>query len=138
VKRNLWLAAAAALCAVSLAAGLRGHRPGHAAPDPGPEPAAIHLRVLNGTDLAGLARDLGRRLGAAGFVIGGVGHAPRPAPPASLLVNRRLDEAAAAALAARLGDLPVVREWDGRCSEDAVLVLGPDWRRVTDALGAAP
>ncbi|HPF71769.1 MAG TPA: LytR C-terminal domain-containing protein, partial [Candidatus Krumholzibacteria bacterium] len=95
--------------------------------------APVHLRVLNGSGATGLARDLGRSLAAAGLVVGGVGNADG-AVPASLLVNRRLDQAAAARLAARLGGLPVVREWDGRCSEDAVLVLGEDWTRVREAL----
>ncbi|MBE0564484.1 MAG: LytR C-terminal domain-containing protein, partial [Krumholzibacteria bacterium] len=84
-------------------------------------------------------RDPAQALGqAAGLVIGGVGNAPEPAAPATLLVNRRLDEEAARRLAQRLGGIPVVREWDARCSEDAVLLLGPDWRRVRDALAAVP
>ena len=94
----------------------------------------MHLRVLNGTGEAGLARDLSRDLAAAGLVIGGLGNADGEPVPATLLVNRRLDDAVARRLAARLGGLPVVREWDGRCSEDAVLVLGLDWSRVRGAL----
>lgn len=138
MRRNLWLALAAALCAASLWAGLRGGGKRGAVADPAARPATVHLRVLNGTDVPGLARDLGRRLGAVGLVIGGVGNAPRPGPAATMLVNRRLDDRTAADLAGRLGGVPVIREWDGRCSEDAVLVLGPDWRRVSDALDAVP
>ena len=138
MRRNLWLGLAVGLCAVSLWAGVRSRHadPPGAAPAPGSP--AVHLRVLNGTDVPGLARDLGRSLGAAGLVIGGVGDAPRPVPAATLLVNRRLDAAAAERLAVRLGGVPVVREWDRRCSEDAVLVLGPDWARVRAALAGGP
>ncbi len=136
MKRNLWLLAAAALCGVSLWAGLDG--PGDEAPPPPTDEPAIHLRVLNGTEKAGLARELGRDLGAAGLVVVGVGNAPAPSTAGTLLVNRRLDEAVARRLAARLGGVPVVREWDGRCSEDALLVLGADHARVRQALVAAP
>lgn len=139
MRRNLWLALAVALCAVSLWAGLRGRGAASADPAAAPPPARpVLLRVLNGTAESGVARDLGLALGAAGLVIAGVGNAPEPAVPATLLVNRRLDEEAARRLAGRLGGIPVVREWDGRCSEDAVLLLGPDWRRVRDALAAVP
>lgn len=133
MKRNLWLLAAVALCAVSLWAGVRGRGTGGAvAPTPVDPP--VHLRVLNGTGEAGLARDLSRDLATAGMVIGGVGNVAGEPAAATLLVNRRLDDAVARRLAARLGGLPVVREWDGRCSEDAVLVLGRDWSRVRAAL----
>lgn len=139
MRRNLWLGLAVVLCAASLWAGVRGR---DRAPADGAAAAVpdrpVHLRVLNATDQAGLARELGLALGAAGLVIGGVGNAPAPAPAATLLVNRRLPEAAARRLAERLGGLPVVREWDDRCSEDAVLVLAADWRRVREALAAAP
>ena len=131
MRRNLWLLLAVGLCGVSLWAGVRG---GGARPDQGKPPAALHLRVLNGTTEPGVARDVGRRLGAAGYVIEGVGNAPRPLAGGSLLVNRRLDDATARALAAGLGGIGVVREWDGRSSEDAVLVLGADWARVAAAL----
>ena len=133
MKRNLWLLAAVALCAVSLWAGVRG-RGGGGTPAPPPVDPAVHLRVLNGTGEAGLARDLSRDLAGAGLVVGGVGNTEGEPAVATVLVNRRLDDAVARRLAARLGDLPVVREWDGRCSEDAVLVLGGDWIRVRQAL----
>jgi len=132
VRRNLWLLAALTLAGVSLWAGLRA---GGGDPGEGPVvPESHHLRVLNGTAEAGLARDVARRLGAAGHVVEGFANAPRPLVGPSLLVNRRLDDATARALAARLGDVAVVREWDGRCSEDAVLVLGADWSRVVAAV----
>jgi hypothetical protein len=139
-RGNLWLLLAVVLCAASVWAGLRGggaEADGEsAAPLPsGDEPAAaIHLRVLNGTDRAGLARDLALSLGPAGCVVVGVGNAPADPWPRSLLVNRRLAPNRAEALARRLGGLAVVREWDSRAGEDAVLVLGADWNRVRQAL----
>ena len=94
----------------------------------------MHLRILNGTQETGLAREVGLRLGAAGHVIEGVGNAAGIRDGGSLLVNRRLDDAVARRLAAELGGVAVIREWDGRCSEDAVLVLGADWSQVLAAL----
>ena len=132
MKRNAWLLLAVALCGLSLWAGVRG---GGAPPGPDAAPLPpLHVRVLNGTEDPGVARDVGRRLGAAGHVIEGVGNAPRLLPGRTLLVNRRLDDATARRLAAALGGVAVVREWDGRCSEDAVLVLGKDWTTVVAAL----
>ncbi len=133
MKRNLWLLAAVVLCAVSLWAGIRGRGDAGTSAPPPVDPA-VHLLVLNGTSEAGLARDLSRDLAGAGLVVGGVGNTEGEPAAATVLVNRRLDDAVARRLAARLGGLPVVREWDGRCSEDAVLVLGSDWVRVREAL----
>ena len=132
MKRNLPLLLVAVVCAVSLWMGLRGGDAPEAAPSDSAPPPVIHLRVLNGTAAQGLAGDLGRELGATGLVIEGVGNAERPAAR-SLLVNRRLDGGAAEELAARLGGVPVIREWDGRCTEDAVLLLGEDWPAVDQA-----
>ena len=61
-----------------------------------------------------------------GCVVERVGNAPHNDHARSLLVNRRLDSKTAAALAGRLGGLPVLREADSRTTEDAVLVLGQD------------
>lgn len=94
----------------------------------------IHLRVLNGTPEAGLASDVSLRLDRAGCVADRVANAPHDRFARTLLVNRRLDDDRAAALAARLGDLPLLREWDDRAAEDAVLVLGADHARVAAAL----
>lgn len=143
-RLNLWLLLAAGLCALSLWVGWRsGGEGGTAAPGPAggrapeaaPEDAApIHLLVLNGTDEQGLARDFSLLLGPTGCVVERVANAPEGDWSACVLVNRRLPEGRAKDLAARLGGVEVVREWDGRTTEDAVLVLGRDWARVRAAL----
>jgi hypothetical protein len=102
--------------------------------------SAIHLKVLNGTEQSGLARDVGLLLGRAGCVAENVGNAPHRGYAESFLVNRRLTDRRAEDLAGLLGGVRVVREMDGRGSEDAVLVLGDDWPRLTstlEAVGAA-
>jgi hypothetical protein len=139
-RANLWLLLAVVLCAVSLWAGLRGGASGPAevaarAPAAGPPPA-VHLRVLNGTERAGLAREVSLLLGPTGCVVVGVGNAPANPWPHSLLVNRRLAPVRAEELARRLGGLTVIREWDSRADEDAVLVLGADWERLRRSLDA--
>lgn len=103
----------------------------------GPLPRNVHLVVMNGTGEAGLARRAGRSLPALGCVVVGLADAPHDTFSASLLVNRRLDEADARRLAAALGGVPVVREWDARRDEDAVLVLGHDSDHVLAAVAAA-
>jgi hypothetical protein len=101
-----------------------------------PEEAPIHLRILNGTPQPGLARDFSLLLGRAGCVAETVDNAPHDHFAASLLVDRRLGEDRARALARRFGGIPVVHEWDRRASEDAVLILGADHdalrRRLTE------
>jgi hypothetical protein len=52
----------------------------------------------------------------------------------SLLVNRRLSDRQADELARRLGGIRVIREWDGRVGEDAVLVLGADHELLKSSL----
>ncbi len=61
--------------------------------------------------------------------------APHDTFSRSLLVNRRLGDDQAAQLAARLGGMPVLREWDPRCREDAVIVLGHDHDRYRTGSG---
>jgi hypothetical protein len=95
---------------------------------------AIHLVVLNGTEKSGLARDVSLLLGRAGCVAESVGNAPHRFYPESFLVNRRLTERRAEDLASLLGGVPVLREMDGRGTEDAVLVLGNDWGQLTSVL----
>ena len=137
---NLWLALVAALCDLSLWVGWHGvGDEGSAAGEPPRDVenatgGSIHLLVLNGTDVGGLARRFALLLAPAGCVTEAVANAPAGDWSESLLVNRRLPARRAAALAKRLGDVPVVREWDGRTNEDAVLVLGRDWERVQQAL----
>lgn len=100
------------------------------------EETAIHLVVLNGTDQTGLARDVSLLLGRAGCVAENVGNASHLGYEESFLVNRRLSDGRAEDLASLLGGVRVLREMDGRGTEDAVLVVGQDWRRLTSALDA--
>jgi hypothetical protein len=100
-----------------------------------PEAAqSVHLVVLNGAGVDGLAARVGLLLAAAGCVVERVGDAPHPHFENSLLINRRLPNERAEALAARLGGVRILREWDPRASEDALLVLGADydavWKRL--------
>lgn len=142
--RNLLLGALVIACALSLwlARGrpLPGSRsePAASAPemlrasDDAPlEP--IHLRILNATGQPGLAGDLALLVPRLDCVVEGVGNAATWPGSPSLLINRRLPPDRADALAACLGGIPVLREWDGRASEDAVLVLGADFEQVRRA-----
>lgn len=88
--------------------------------------ASIHVAVLNGTGEAGLARRASRRLPAFGCVVVAIGDAPVDTFPRTMLVNRRLDDERLDWLAMRLSGPVVVTEWDDRCDEDVVLVLGRD------------
>lgn len=96
----------------------------------------VHLRILNATGEGGLAGDLALLVPRLGCVVEGVGNAAPWDGSPSLLINRRLPADRAADLAARLGGIPVLKEWDGRTSEDAVLVLGADFPRVRQAARA--
>jgi hypothetical protein len=99
----------------------------HGSADGDPAPS-VHLAVLNGTGEPGLARRVSRRLGTRGCVVVRVADAPHDTFATTLLVNRRLAGPRAAALARRLGGVRLLREWDARATEDAVLVLGDDRR----------
>jgi hypothetical protein len=107
--------------------------PAAEASPPGPQ-ATIQVSVLNGTSEAGLARRISRKLSAIGCVAVQVADAPHDTFAHSLLVNRRLDRARLADLAARLGEPILLVEWDPRSDEDAVIVLGADHARVVAAL----
>jgi len=133
-RANIWLLVAVALCAISLWAGWRPDtdKAEETVLDSGA--GTVHLLVLNGTGRPGLAREISLLLGPAECVVEGVGNAPGEDWPNCLLVNRRLAPARARGLAARLGGINVVREWDDRAPEDAVLVLGADWAAVRGAL----
>jgi hypothetical protein len=98
------------------------------------EETPTHLVVLNGTSEPGLAREFGLRLGRAGCVVESVGNANRRDLARSLLVNRRLTDRQADELARRMGGIRVIREWDGRVGEDAVLVLGADHEHLKTSL----
>ncbi len=149
---NLWLLVLLAICAASYWWAFRrgeqrsGALPGsHSAATAtvvtdglGGEAEAIHIVVLNGTGVAGLARDVSLQLAMSGCVVEAVGNAPHQRFERTLLINRRLDRRRAAALAERLGQVPVLREWDARSTEDAVIVLGADHEAVLKQLKAGP
>ena len=148
-KLNFWLLILAGVCALSLWFGkdlvLRSNE-GPAEKSAGPvEPAdfdmaeeekSVHLMVLNGTAEPGLARQISLLLGRAGCVAENVGNAPRRDFERSLLVNRRLSDQRAASLARHLGGIQIIREWDARTGEDAVLVLGADHEHLKTSLAA--
>lgn len=148
-RLNVWLLVLVAICGVSYWFGKdlvfpsgtpdrQESRPVQVAdqyelPD---EETAIHLVVLNGTDRAGLARDISLLLGRAGCVAENVGNAPHRGYKKSFLVNRGLSDDRAEDLASLLGGVRILRERDGRGTEDAVLVVGEDWGKMTSALEA--
>ena len=146
-RTNIWLLLFVVICAGSLWLGKdlvpRGSKSaveGGVSPVPAPsyamskEDAPIHLAVLNGTSEAGLARKVSLLLGRTGCVAESFGNAPRRDFSHSILVNRKLSAGRAAALARRLGGIRVIREWDSRGSEDAVLVLGRDFAQLEAGL----
>jgi len=100
-----------------------------AGPAAGGDLASVHLAVLNGTDEAGLARRVSRHLADLGCVVVRIADAPHDTFAATLLINRRLLPRDARRLAHRLGDVRLLREWDDRATEDAVLVIGHDHGR---------
>lgn len=95
-----------------------------------------HLAILNGTEVDGLANTFGLELTAIGCVPQRVGNAPHRHYEKSILINRKLDDAVAAAIAHRLGGLTVQTEVDDRATEDAVLVVGADYQAVLTSLEA--
>jgi len=94
----------------------------------------VHLVVLNGTPVPNLAGDFSLLVGGAGCVADRIDNAPHDGFARSLLIDRRLGEARAAALARRLGDPVLLHEHDAGTTEDAVLVLGADHARLREAL----
>lgn len=153
---NILLFMIVAACGVSLWQALTGDPPANdgagdmmSAPAPPPveraeagavspwlgaDAANIHLVILNGTEVPGLARDVSLALSLVGCVIQRVGNAPHQDFDRTLLVNRRLDAPQAERLAARLGGITVIEEKDNRTHEDALLVLGADYRTILQAL----
>jgi len=92
-----------------------------------------HLRILNGTDHGGLAREFSLLISGRGCVVEGIGNASGTRAE-SLLVNRRMGAKEAKILAGKLGGIAIIRQWDERMTEDAVLVLGEDFKQVRAAL----
>ncbi|MEZ4389335.1 MAG: LytR C-terminal domain-containing protein [Candidatus Krumholzibacteriia bacterium] len=103
-------------------------------PEPTVAAETAHLAVLNGTREPGLARRVSRLLPPLGCVVVTIADAPHDTFSRTLLVNRRLGEEQVRRLAHRLGDPVVLDEWDARCDEDAVLVLGRDHARRLGSL----
>lgn len=141
-RLNVWLLLIAVVCAASWWFGRDLLQPAPAELEPvaqsrvkeSPTSEAVHLEVLNGTARAGLARDFGLLLGQAGCVVERVGNAPHDHFQQTVLVNRQLSAGRARALAAELGGVAVVQEFDRRTAADAVLVLGRDADQVRQAL----
>ncbi len=142
-RLNTWLLVVVAVCALSLWFGKDlvrtgvGGPPATGAEKDSPreiEETPIHLVVLNGTGASGLARDVSLLLGRTGCVTERIGNAPGSELAHSFLVNRRLTKRQASDLALRLGGIRVIREWDSREGEDAVLVLGADCAVLTSFL----
>ncbi len=92
------------------------------------------LAILNGTRVDGLANTFSLATPVIGCVAERVGNAPHRNFVRTLLVNRKLDDATAGAIAQRLGGVPVLKETDVRTTEDAVLVVGGDYQVVLATL----
>ncbi len=144
---NLWMVVILVVCALSLWFGKDFILPESAKKLNVPVPTAkqeapesdagpVHLLVLNGTAESGLARDFGLLLGRTGCVAEKVGNAPHNDYAKSFLVNRGLPQQRIDQLAADLGNLPVLLEFDGRSTADAVLVLGRDHGAIREKLRA--
>lgn len=95
---------------------------------------SVHVRVLNATEVSGLAAEFALLLPPLNCVVQGVGNAANWPGGKSVLINRRLPRSQAEQLAERLGGLLLIREWDGRTTEDAVLVLGEDYAQLKEFL----
>lgn len=95
---------------------------------------SVHLRILNGTEEPGLAGEVALLVTRLSCVVEGIGNAEQWPGTESVLINRRLPNAEASSLALQLGGIPVLREWDGRTTEDAVLILGNDHQEISAAL----
>ena len=141
---NFWLFLLALICGVSfwiasgtpLPGGLEFDQSSKGAKENWTSEAleqSVHLKVLNGTQTSGLARQFSLLVGGRGCVVEGVGNA-KGHWAESILINRRLSSEDASILARKLGEVPVIRQWDERLTEDAVLILGADFERVRDAL----
>ncbi len=111
--------------------------PRRAAPDKASDAIpddVIHVAVLNGTKVKNLAGDFSLLLDRVGCVADRIDNAPHDRYARSLLINRRLDDDRAAALAARLGGPPLIREYDTDAVEDVVLVIGADHVQLREIL----
>ncbi len=141
---NFWLFMMVVVCGISLvfASGVTlpkmGELPKASVPEvqnwqTDPQEQPVHLMILNGTEHNGLARQFSLLTSGHGCVVETIGNAPGIWSK-SLLVNRHLDHDAAKDLARMMGQLPMIKQWDERQTEDAVLILGEDFAKVKAAL----
>lgn len=141
---NFWLFLVVIICGVSLLLASDISLPTTKKPEEGSLPVVsnwqndsdsqpVHLRILNGTETGGLAREFRLLVSGKNCVVEAIGNAPGVWQN-SLLVNRRLDEAQSKDLARLLGGIDVIRQWDERLTEDVVLILGEDYEKVKAAL----
>jgi len=98
------------------------------------EDKPIHVAILNGTSITGLASDVSLAIEHYGCVVDAIENAPHSNFRESILINRRLDSEVAQKLADRLGGVRLIHEFDRRTVEDVVLVLGADYKLVTDSI----
>jgi hypothetical protein len=118
----------------SLLAGLfRGHPTGTAPPA---ATAASHPRVtvevLNAAGVAGLAREVTRRLRDAGFDVVYFGNAHAFGQDSSLVLDRVGEPEAAQRVAEALGLARVVSRRDSTLMVDVTVVVGRDWRGAAE------
>ena len=124
-----WLAGAAALVGVGVLAWwlvVRGDTPGDIAyPIPG-ERFPHSVEVLNGTGVDGLAREVTQRLRRRGVDVVYFGSAAGDTLDSTLVIVRRGDSAAGAAVRSVLGLGRIVVDPDPRLLLDVTIVLGAD------------
>jgi hypothetical protein len=97
-----------------------------------PAAAAVHVRVLNATNRAGLAREVALRLRARGFRLAGVGNSPQRLA-ATTVVHPATALAAAEAVAEQLSAAQV----QAGSVKVVTLVIGRDFRQLASAQEAA-
>ncbi|PID80376.1 hypothetical protein CSA17_05975 [bacterium DOLJORAL78_65_58] len=139
---NFWLLILLLVCGVSFWSASGGMDKLRSKPviveEEDQEPAPpVRLRILNGAGVNGLAQDISLLVAGRGCLVEEVGNADGHWSE-TVLVNRRLDDGQARALAAQLGGVPLLSQWDARCSEDAVLILGADHSRLREFLATRP
>jgi hypothetical protein len=123
----------------SLAWGVWEHFRAPAAATPAPAPAEstrraaapagrVRVQVLNATPTHGLARVATNVLRDRGFDVVETGNAPRGTPPASIVIDRVGNLAAARQAAGALGIGRVETRRDAGLLLDVTVVLGSDWK----------
>jgi LCP family protein required for cell wall assembly len=98
-------------------------------------PSSVRLRVENGSGRPGETRAAAYRLAAAGFAVTGIGDAPRS--PTTIIRYGAGQEAAATLVRARVVGPVELRSEPELQGIDVVLVVGRDWKGVTEETAAA-